>query len=307
MKLKCGILILLPLLTMGQDNLVPNGDFEFYASCPTSTSQISLAIPWISTSSPCSPDYYNACNLGTPTDNPHMGIPANITGFQSAHSGDGYAGVFTYRGSIPDGREYLQIQLTEPIQASVRYRVSFWVSLADKFQYAVGSIGVYLSDTLTMTCPDFPLVVTPSIESPQGQIMSDKDLWYHITDTFTSRFGGEQYLLIGNFRSAEESNLFWVDSGASTNHNKSYYYIDDVSVVALGDTVSGIGEHEQISFGIYPNPSNEVFEVRASTPLANSGTLTLYDTQGRSVLWQLVQKGTHSINVNAGAFQMAST
>ena len=30
----------------GSQNLVPNGDFEFFTSCPTSFSQTNLAFPW---------------------------------------------------------------------------------------------------------------------------------------------------------------------------------------------------------------------------------------------------------------------
>lgn len=294
-------MVLLPLFTMGQQNLVPNGSFEEITTCPWEISQAGLAMPW-TPPPPSSADLYNACDPGTPSGIPHLGVPANATGNQPAHSGEGYVGIFTYNGALPDGREYLQVMLTEPLEQG-KYIVSFWASLADEFQYAVSSIGVYLSDTAITYTGYEPYQVEPSVQSPEGVIMSNKDIWYHITDTFTTRYGGEEYLLLGNFKTAEESDTLLVPTGAN-NRFQSYYYIDDVSVVALGDTVSGIAppdlpKGEELA--IYPNPSNGVFEVQASTPLGNSGTLILYDMQGRAVLRQRVKKGTRNLVVDAKA------
>ena len=295
------LLCLFPLLVFGQQNLVPNGSFEELWACPNGSSQIELAIPWINDVGGC--EVYNQCVEPTfiPPDHYQyrQDVPENSVGYQPAHSGEGYAGIFTYGGQFEtNGREYLQVPLLEPLQSG-GYVVSFWASLADKYQYSITSLGVYFSDTLvTRTSFNSVLDFEPSIENSQSRNLSNKDIWYLITDTFASRYGGEEYLLIGNFRSTEESNLFWVDSGAGNNWDRSYYYIDDVSVVAL-DTVSGIGETEQLAFRIYPNPSNGRFELQASAPLQQQAALVLYDTQGRAVLRQEVQKGTRSISVNA--------
>jgi hypothetical protein len=286
------IFILLPVLCAAQQNVVPNGSLEENESCPWSTSLLELAVPWVGTAAG-SPDLYNACNIGTPSGSPHMGVPANSPGYQPAHSGEGYAGIFTYGGQFEtNGREYLQVPLTEPLHTG-GYVVSFWASLADEFQYAVGSLGAYLSDTLIVrTQFNSVLEVEPSIQSPSGIIMSNKDIWYHVTDTFKSRYGGEQYLLIGNFKTAEESDTLLVPTGAN-NRFQSYYYIDDVSVVAL-DTVSGIGETEQIAFSMYPNPVVERVNIAGKERLHH---VALFDIRGRKIMEEDAHNQKHTIDL----------
>ena len=57
-----------------QVNLVPNGDFETYNSCPTGASQITKAIPWFQPFTPqSSTDYFNICYTGN-----YVGVPNNI-------------------------------------------------------------------------------------------------------------------------------------------------------------------------------------------------------------------------------------
>jgi hypothetical protein len=290
MKWMISILIALPAICAGQGNLVPNGSFEDVTSCPWESGLASLAFPW-APPLPSSADLFNVCNLGTPSGSPHLGIPENSAGYQHAHSGEGYVGIFTYNGAIPDGREYMQVQLLEPLNQG-GYVVSFWVSLADEFQYAVGSLGAYLSDTLISYTGYSPYQVEPSIQSPDGVIMSDKDIWYHVTDTFKSRYGGEQYLLIGNFKTAEESDTLLVPTGAN-NRFQSYYYIDDVSVVAL-DTVSGIGETEQIAFSMYPNPVVERVNIAGKERLHH---VALFDIRGRKIMEEDAHNQKHTIDL----------
>lgn len=279
------IWISLPLIVQGQGNLVPNGSFEDIVSCPTGTAQIHLAVPWLNDVGGV--ELYHGCNPGSSSGSPHVGVPANTTGHQYAHSGEGYAGIFAYGGPFePEGREYLQVELTEPIQASVRYKVSFWASPADKYQYAVTSLGAYFSDTLmTRAVFNSVLDVEPSVENPADHPLADKDIWHMVTDTFNSRYGGERYLVIGNFRSAEESNLLWVDSGATQNHNRSYYYIDDISVIAL-DTLTGIQEMGNMNsqFKVYPNPNNGQMTLEYALEEKDHGYVTLYNIFGQAVI-----------------------
>lgn len=198
-------------------------------------------------------------------------------------TGFGYAGIFTYGGQYETyGREYLQVPLTVPLQENVDYEVSFWASLADEFQYAVGSIGAYFSDTLiTRTEFNSVLEVEPSVQSPNGLIMSDKEIWYHVTDTFRSRYGGEQYLLIGNFKTTDESDTLLVPTGAN-NRFQSYYYIDDVSVVAIDSIPSSIEgmEVDENNFSVYPNPSNGSMMINYALEEGEEGMASVFDIQG---------------------------
>ena len=71
-------------------NLVPNPNFESYSSCPTSISQLPLAVPWI-TPTVATPDYFHVCTGSISVD-----VPSNFGGggYQFPLTGDAYAGAF---------------------------------------------------------------------------------------------------------------------------------------------------------------------------------------------------------------------
>ncbi len=296
MKCSLSILLALPLLCQGQGNLVPNGSFEEITSCPTSSAQIHQALPWMNDIGGA--ELFHSCNPGTPDGDPHVGVPLNGVGYQYAHSGEAYAGIYTYGGpNETNGREYLQVPLIEPIHASRRYIVSFWASLADEFDYAVGSLGAYFSDTILVrtsfnSLPD----VEPSIQSPPGQIFSDKDLWYLITDTFTSRVGGERYIIIGNFKSTAESDTLFVPTDENGSW-KSYYYIDDVSVIALDSIPNSMAEpttEPALTLTVWPNPATSLLHIRTGRPLVS---VQLRDMLGRMVHSEDAQGTGHTLHL----------
>jgi hypothetical protein len=288
MRILVVILVLLPQVTWGQQNLVPNGSFEEITSCPNpqigTTAQIELAFPWLNDIG--GTELYHACSppLIFGADSfPSLGVPENAVGVEQAHSGEAYGGIYTYGGiNETNGREYLQVPLIQTLHSG-RYEVSFWASLADEFDYAVGSLGAYFSDTLvTRTSFNSLPGVEPSIQSPPGQIFSDKDLWYLITDTFTSRVGGERYIAIGNFKSTAESDTLFVPTG-DHNRLKSYYYIDDVSVIALDSMPNGVGEAEPLAFKVWPNPAQNHITITAPSALT-AASVFIYSISGQRLV-----------------------
>jgi hypothetical protein len=287
------ILVALPLLCWGQENLVPNGDFENYSSCiPNSVFQIGLATPWYNPTPPSSPDYYNACCPPTTGGDPHFGVPENMVGVQEAHSSDGYAGIFCYVDYQVNGREFLQVPLTECLVGGVDYEVSFYASLADKFMYAISSLGAHLSDNALLSSGSAWLEAVPQIVNPSGVILNDKESWTRISGVYNSRDGGECFITIGNFIVDTESNLTFVDSGATPAHNKSYYYIDDVSVIALDSIPSGVDEEEakaRMAFKAYPNPNSGSFQLDYSLFEKEKGIVEIHDAIGRLILSQQLQ------------------
>ena len=69
-----------------------------------------------------------------------MGTPENFNGSHPADFGTGYAGLYLY--APEDYREYLQAELTAPLEKGKTYRVSFFVSLAERSDFAVKEFGV---------------------------------------------------------------------------------------------------------------------------------------------------------------------
>lgn len=277
------ILTLLPLLVQGQQNLVPNSGFEDHLECPWLLSQISNAEPWIDVSGPGSPDYFHQCgaDLILPPDTlPYVGVPENIRGWQEPHSGDGYAGIFVYNGPILSQlREYIQVQLLEPLMPGVRYRVSFYVSLANQFRYAICSFGAFFSPNQVITNNWMPLDFEPQVQSPTHIIYSNKNDWILVQDTFVTRIDEASWLIIGNFETDTSSCISLIDT-ISGLEDKSYYYIDDVSVVALANIPNSINEKEAFDFSVYPNPSSQVVRLESQRQLNN---VRLLDILGKEV------------------------
>ncbi|MCF8257637.1 MAG: T9SS type A sorting domain-containing protein [Flavobacteriales bacterium] len=215
-----------------------------------------------------------------------------------ARSGVGYAGFYAVSDQdlYPNFREYLQIELTEPIYASVRYAVSFHVSLADKFGLATGSLGAYFSQSHVYRENGDVLNVEPQIQSSDGFIFNDKTNWTEVRDTFNSRYGGERYMLIGNFRNDAESNVTFVDSGVTNMHAaRSYYYLDDVSVIALDSIPDNIAEQEQLSFNLWPNPASDVLHIQSRMPFAR---LLMLDISGRAVAPPILPQGEERVRMD---------
>ncbi|HUR31786.1 MAG TPA: gliding motility-associated C-terminal domain-containing protein [Saprospiraceae bacterium] len=205
-------------LTQGfTQNLVPNPSFETYSWCPGGfgTGGTLSCTPWVN-GNDATADFLHEC--ASPTN---VGIPVNFFGNQPAHTGDAYAGVYARESSI--WREYIQVQLTQPLTSGLTYHVSFYTSLSDN-NCGVTHLGAYLSQTPPDDNTIGWLAATPQIEANIGYISNNQD-WTLISGCFTAT-GGEQWITIGNFYDNNNSPL---DPDCVAGFY-SYYYIDDVSV-----------------------------------------------------------------------------
>jgi hypothetical protein len=285
------ILVALPILSWGQENLVPNGGFENHSGCPWTSAQLTFAEYWLNPNQ-ASPDYFNACSTID-----HISPPDVIYGVQYPHSGDAFTGVYSFYRGQPELREYLQIELIENLAPSVRYQVSFYVSPADDARYSISSMGAYLSVDTIYSNGFSVFNVVPQILNPTGNQLVDLDSWTLITDTFSSRTGGgEKFITIGNFKSDGESDtLLSNPTGGDANYVFAYYYIDDVSVIALDSIPNSIAEPATelaLTLTVWPNPATSLLHIRSGQPLAR---LRLLDLSGRAVHAQEAQGTTHTI------------
>ena len=246
--------------SLNAQNLVPNDGFDVQDSCP-SVSEIEIAIPW------------NSPTLGSP-DLFNNSCPSQQG---SSRSGIGSSGIYTY-STFADNREYLQVRLTSPLTAGVTYDVTFYCQRNDFFSLAVDRIGAFLSTTeysLTSTSPITS--VTPQIENPAGMVLSSTG--YNLITGSMVAAGGEEYLIIGNFRDDAGT----VTQDIENNGNlKSYYYIDDVSVFQFGTSVREVSK--DVTVRLYPNPSTgpvniEVFNHEQGSDLS----FDIIDINGRIV------------------------
>lgn len=225
-----------------KENLVYNGSFEEHVGCPERVDALGIMRGvdawWQPTAG--SSDYFNACA------GKECGVPRNKMGNQTAHSGDAYCGIYCSQVAY---REYLQTELREPLKEGCKYRVTFFVSLADKSPHAVATIGAMLTPDMIADATSDILMQREIIEIGDGQtasiatnfepqvinplerVLSDTKGWTEVTGVFTAK-GGEHYLTIGNFADFNHSAVNDMFNPVAVLQG-AYYYIDDVSVTCL--------------------------------------------------------------------------
>jgi OOP family OmpA-OmpF porin len=205
-------------------NLVINGDFESYSTCPASFGNLADATGWSLPTSSGSTDYFNSCS-----GSGFFGTPANAWGTQVPASGNGYAAA-RVAGIVPPNttfnyREYLQGTLVAPLTAGETYHLSFLVSLAEVSNYSISSLGAYFSTTQifqTINSNNNLLALTPQFVNTSG-ILSSFANWMTVQGDYVSA-GGEQYVILGNFQP---------DVGVSSGSvSVALYYFDDVMLTA---------------------------------------------------------------------------
>lgn len=233
----CAVLLIVPLQRVHAQNLVPNGDFESYQICPYVVPFASMTAEWFNPVTTTSngivndvttPDFFHACS----PSNSGWSTPVNHAGTMQPHSGDGYMGIVT--GDLfgwPAYREYIEVELTSPLQAGQEYNVELWVSCArgewDQFGYAT-RIGV-LFTTNALVNQSFPLSQQPQLQT--SSVLDNLTTWQLVSWVYTAS-GGERYLTIGNW-----NQQLVVASGANPAQGtgNGYYYIDDVSVTPVSN------------------------------------------------------------------------
>lgn len=264
-------------------NLVPNPSFETYTNCPQGPSTLGTDVPPWSTPDTATPDYYNVCYTPIIPLAPSMDVPSNIQGYQNARTGDGYAGIISADNTLSinaNYREYIQIQLSSPLVAGTEYCIEFYWSLADNSPHYVEEIGVYLSNTVTNLLQSTTLPFTPQLEQT-GTPLNDTTNWVPFQQNYTA-VGGEQYIIIGNFRTPGNTTLG--NTGVTCNTANggcfAYYYIDDVKVEAGACCISSIDPVNPLC------PSDAPVNLNALTP---GGT------------WS-VNPATSALNTSTGVF-----
>jgi len=222
------LLLLLTLSSLSAQNLVFNGSFEIYQSCPKYQSQIKLAGGW-DRPTDGTPDYFNAA-CGTSV----IGVPNNFMGSQTPRSGNAYAGFYLYQTDDPDGyREYVTNELKTSLEKGKVYYVKFYVALAKLSECAVGNIGVLFSEDITKTGSAARIIDKPQLNY-NTKVIADSGKWVEMLWTYKAK-GNEKFMTIGNFDKAEKCLIKYLVPPAKDKPLKSYYYIDDVCVEEVVD------------------------------------------------------------------------
>lgn len=216
-------------------NLVPNWSFEDTAYCTTADNPILVAPPWFSANY-ATPDIYNM-------DDSPCGVYMDTTEtiglicYQAPYHGNRFAGAYL-KQNLSELKDYMEVGLTQPLQAGHAYRVAMEISIPDCCQQAVNTIGAFFSvDTVfdpTMPIPG-ALPVVPQAVFYDAAYYIDEDDWMHVEDTIVAA-GGERFMVIGSFTDNAGTQVLPVAGNFGFNH--AYYYFDAVVVEEIGEVQS---------------------------------------------------------------------
>lgn len=251
-SIKCLLLILSFVISFEgkAQNLVPNFSFEDFEECPdevTIDSRRMLIPNWYMPTRGTS-DYFNACTIH------QVNVPNNVMGSMFALEGEAYAGIILIEQPPGESklkkplhyREYLQTQLTKPLQKDSLYCVQFYFSIASYSTYAVDKLGLYISESQVSKRLSTKVIdVEPQIALDTNKTYHERDYWYQVCDTFRAQ-GNEQFITIGNFYDDCHTSVEKLDYSIyrgtiqqTIQENKlAYYYIDVVSVTQVSENDS---------------------------------------------------------------------
>jgi hypothetical protein len=204
-------------------NLVPNPSFEEYKQCAPFQYFDGFVKYW--ERSKGSVDYFNACSEF------ENGVPYSFLGYQAARTGQAFAAGVCYHsvGGESELREYLMVKLFEPLKKDSTYCGSFWVNMPDFYSGQIANVGMWLSDTAVYGSPLYgseTLIETvPNIEN-KYDLITDSINWVRIAGSFRAK-GGEQYLIIGNFRN-DANTIARAENGYALDEMIAYIFFDDV-------------------------------------------------------------------------------
>jgi hypothetical protein len=202
-------------------NLVNNGDFESYSSCPNAISQMNKACSWGYPSNGTS-DYYNSCATVITTDVPSNSHAINIT----AHSGQGYAGLIAYNSSSTTNREYMHQNITA-LTLNKNYYVEMYVRLSDHSAFQTNVLDIAFTPPTSWA----NAAAAPFAPTITGSTTGAENGWVKISGSFTASQNNLTQITIGNFTGVSSA----LPVSASRDLGDAYYFIEDVYLTELPD------------------------------------------------------------------------
>jgi|GEM_PF-851471 len=201
-------------------NLVNNGDFETYTGCPTSSSQLNNAPPWLPARN--SPEYMHTC-----ASSQFCTLPTNFWGTEAAASGSNACFGGLCYGSfasnyLVDLREFGYTTLSTPLVVGQTYYVSLKVNLADNSSHACNNIGLRFGTSYTSNAP-----LNNVADVYATNVISQTNGWTTISGTFVAN-AAYNSIYIGNF--FNDANTTVSQLQAPQIGWNAYYFFDDICV-----------------------------------------------------------------------------
>lgn len=237
-------------------NLVVNGGFEMHARCPTRfDAKPTRGVGHVKPIGGM-PGYFHACG-------DVMGTPENWAGAQVPAEGEAYVGLVltAHGGGECAVREFVQLELAEPLVNGGKYRLRFQVSMADLSGYMTDRIGACFStEDRTGKHGVSSSFGRAAVDNVANRFLADAAGWMQVEGLYNAR-GGERFVQIGNFqlcdRTSRKANVANTGDGVVANMKRkgradmdpdkerglrrrllatqAYVYLDDVSLTLVNN------------------------------------------------------------------------
>ena len=271
-------------------NMVKNPSFEQYRKVPNDLGELTNIDFW-SSPSDASPDFYHK-RASAPT----VDVPLNKMGNAAARSGYAYAGIYAYASRYikRNFREYIQVELKQPMLAGNTYCIKVHVFLAQSSNRAVGALGCMASSTKCKENHEMYLkrsftYLTKENKKP----LTDRE-WVEVSCQYKAK-GGERFLTVGNF---EDDKKVKITGAVASEKFKNphvdfaYYFLDDICVTNTSTNFAcDCGSFD------YPNTNREqhiVMDFRTRAKQYNLGQIVIMKgvefEKGKAILVQGAQK-----------------
>jgi len=243
-------------------NLVPNPSFEEYLECPFSTAELhNQVIGWYSWQE--TPDFFHECSNDL---DGFAGVPDNAWGYQQPITGIAYAGIGTFAHTIPNIREYMAVQLTEPMVEGQNYYAVFYASMwgggGDSHLWcATNHLGLRFFSNPTYDYQTNPLSPDNFAHLDYPNVLNDTTNWTKIEGWL---YADQPYnwLAIGNFFTDENTDFEILNVN---NSCFGIYYIENVCVGLSEEDcmylLNSSQNEAEGKFRIYPNPANQIINI----------------------------------------------
>lgn len=233
MKLLLIIVVISYGFKVHTQNLVLNGDFEDFSSCPQGLKTLEKSKTLLHVTNPNQGtfDFIHECD----EDN----YPRYYYGKREPVSGKGFVGIGVFVNNsigVDNFKEYIQLELSDSLKKGSIYSFEMFLSLAKNWHISINNLGVYFSNEFLQLKTNGVIPVKPDIVSPD--FFGNKSGWDKYSGDYIAR-GGEKYIVIGNFRKNKDVKIKNVDSGP-TFENHVYYFIDNVSLKLNTNLSEGI-------------------------------------------------------------------
>jgi len=234
-----------------QNNLVPNPGFELLDTCPYTIGFQDGDRPLYWRSWLNSGDYFHACAGELNSLDTLVDVPLNGWTYQYPWEGDAYIGTYAYDGGSDEYREYVGVELIEPLQVGCNYLLRFRLNPAYGGNYwlingggACNNMGMlftmYSNEWTGTSGAPFPYRNFAHLRSADPVV--DTLAWTLVEGEFIAD-SAYRFLVLGNFYPDSLTNGF---ANGNSWTDITYYLIDGVEVVPITSGCNGVGIEDPV-------------------------------------------------------------